>query len=157
MGMPIDQDVSDGRVFQQRLEWPEAKQFVEHIADQLLALGIVERMVLLGELLGERADKSLIRTGADLCMVEAVFAGDDLAGLHDQLAEAGIEPAESEVIIKRSISTGGANRQFVNGSPTTLAVLKEAEAGPEHITRMTWFVPSRIECTRKSRQKRSIG
>ena len=25
------------------------------------------------------------------------------------------------------------------------------------IIRMTWFVPSRIECTRKSRQKRSIG
>jgi hypothetical protein len=25
------------------------------------------------------------------------------------------------------------------------------------IMRMTWFVPSRIECTRRSRQKRSIG
>src|SRR3954470_24973999 len=72
-------------------------------------------------LLGERADKSLIRTGADSCMVEAVFGGDGSARLYDRLAEAGIEAADSEVIIKRSLSTGGANRQFVNGSPTTLA------------------------------------
>ena len=41
----------------------------------------------------------------------------------------------------------------------------EGKAGRGHwrsmsrptIIRMTWFVPSRIECTRRSRQKRSIG
>ena len=75
-------------------------------------------------LLGERADKSLIRTGADTCMVEAVFTGDDLQKLNAQFGDAGIEPCEGEVIIKRSISASGANRQFINGSPTTLAVLK---------------------------------
>ncbi len=75
-------------------------------------------------LLGERADKSFIRTGADTCMVEAVFTGDDLQKLNAQFGDAGIEPCEGEVIIKRSISASGANRQFINGSPTTLAVLK---------------------------------
>ena len=75
-------------------------------------------------LLGERADKSLIRTGADTCMVEAVFTGEDLQKLNAQFGDAGIEPCEGEVIIKRSISASGANRQFINGSPTTLAVLK---------------------------------
>ena len=33
-------------------------------------------------LLGERADKSLIRTGAEVCAVEAVFRGEDLAKLN---------------------------------------------------------------------------
>ena len=76
-------------------------------------------------LLGERADKSLIRTGADICTVEAVFVGPELQKLNGQFDEAGLEPCVDEVIIKRSFSTGGANRQFINGSPTTLTVLKQ--------------------------------
>ena len=75
-------------------------------------------------LLGERADKSLIRTGADACTVEAIFAGDDFSPLNVQLEKAGIEPGEGELLVKRSFSLGGASRQFVNGSPTTLALLK---------------------------------
>ncbi len=75
-------------------------------------------------LLGERADKSLIRTGADTCTVEAVFAGEELARLNPALLEAGVEGCEGELILKRTLSTAGANRQFINGSPTTLAVLK---------------------------------
>ena len=46
----VDQDVGDRGVLEQRLERPEAEQFVEHVADQLLALGMVERMLLLGQL-----------------------------------------------------------------------------------------------------------
>ena len=75
-------------------------------------------------LLGERADKSLIRTGADLCTVEAVFEGEELSRLNPALDEAGVEPCDGELILKRTLSTAGANRQFINGSPTTLAVLK---------------------------------
>jgi DNA repair protein RecN (Recombination protein N) len=75
-------------------------------------------------LLGERTDKSLIRTGADVCAVEAVFEGAGLERLNLQLSDAGIEPCQGELIVKRSFSATGANRQFVNGSPTTLASLK---------------------------------
>jgi DNA repair protein RecN (Recombination protein N) len=75
-------------------------------------------------LLGERADKSLIRTGADSCTVEAVFAGGDFSKLNARLEELGIEPSDEELILKRSFSIAGHNRQFVNGSPTTLAALK---------------------------------
>lgn len=75
-------------------------------------------------LLGERADKSLIRTGADVCTVEAVFEGNELARLNRALEEAGVEGCEGELILKRTLSSSGANRQFINGSPTTLAVLK---------------------------------
>jgi DNA repair protein RecN (Recombination protein N) len=75
-------------------------------------------------LLGERTDKSLIRTGADICAVEAVFEGANLEKLNLQLGDAGIDPCEGELIVKRSFSATGANRQFINGSPATLAVLK---------------------------------
>lgn len=75
-------------------------------------------------LLGERADKSLIRTGAETCTVEAVFEGDELARLNPALLEAGVEPCAGDLILKRTLSTSGTNRQFINGSPTTLAVLK---------------------------------
>src|SRR5207245_2372205 len=44
--------------------------------------------------------------------------------LNPQLVEAGIEPCEGDLIIKRSFSGGGGTRQFINGSPTTLSVLK---------------------------------
>ena len=37
--------------------------------------------------------------------------------------------------------------QFRQALANTLAVLKEALAGPEHITRMTWFITSREEYT----------
>ena len=75
-------------------------------------------------LLGERTDKSLIRTGAEVCTVEAVFEGAELEKLNLQLNEAGIEPCQGELIVKRSFSATGSNRQFINGSPATLAVLK---------------------------------
>ena len=75
-------------------------------------------------LLGERADKSLIRTGADLCTVEAVFSGTGLQNLNPQLVEAGVEPCENDLILKRTLSSTGTNRQFINGSPTTLSILK---------------------------------
>jgi DNA repair protein RecN (Recombination protein N) len=75
-------------------------------------------------LLGERADKSLIRTGAENCTVEAVFAGDELTRLNQQLENAGCDACDGELILKRVLTSTGANRQFINGSPTTLAVLK---------------------------------
>src|SRR6267142_2201288 len=53
-------------------------------------------------LLGERTDKSLVRTGTDSCTVEAVFSGAELDKLHPQLSEAGIETCDGELIVKRS-------------------------------------------------------
>jgi DNA repair protein RecN (Recombination protein N) len=75
-------------------------------------------------LLGERTDKSLIRTGTDSCTVEAVFEGAELDQLQALLDESGVESNRGELIVKRSFSTTGTNRQFINGSPTTLGILK---------------------------------
>jgi DNA repair protein RecN (Recombination protein N) len=104
------------------LEWGLAPGFVAITGETGAGKSIIIGALQL--LLGERADKSLIRTGAEACTVEAIFAGDDFANLNARLAESGIEPCAGELIVKRSFSLGGSNRQFVNGSPTTLAILK---------------------------------
>ena len=75
--------------------------------------------------LGERADRTLIRSGSDSCSVEAVFNVAKLkAPLKSFLDENGLEPCEEDqLVLKRAFTSTGANRQFVNGSPTTLAAL----------------------------------
>lgn len=94
------------------------------------------KSVILGALslvLGQRADRSLIRSGADACTVEAVFE----VGSHGRvvpdpelLANLGLEPCEGgQLILKRTFSAAGTNRQFVNGSPTSLATLAEVAGG----------------------------
>src|SRR5207249_10642233 len=104
------------------LEWQMAPGFIAITGETGAGKSIIIGALQL--LLGERADKSLIRTGADLCTVEAIFSGDDLQRLNPQLVEAGVEPCESDLIVKRTLSIGGSNRQFINGSPTTLSILK---------------------------------
>ena len=106
----------------EELEWQIGPGFIGVTGETGAGKSIIIGALQL--LLGERADKSLIRTGADLCTVEAVFTGKDLQKLNPQLVEAGIEPCEGDLIIKRSFSGGGGTRQFINGSPTTLSVLK---------------------------------
>ena len=106
----------------EELEWHLAQGFTAVTGETGAGKSIIIGALQL--LLGERADKSLIRTGTDLCTVEAVFSGNDLEKLNPQLVESGIEPCENDLIIKRSFSTTGGTRQFINGSPTTLSVLK---------------------------------
>jgi DNA repair protein RecN (Recombination protein N) len=106
----------------EELEWQIAAGFIAVTGETGAGKSIIVGALQL--LLGERADKSLIRTGAEVCTVEAVFTGDNLQRLNPQLAEAGVEPCESDLVLKRALSTSGANRQFINGSPTTLSILK---------------------------------
>jgi len=75
--------------------------------------------------LGERADRSLIRSGSDSCTVEAVFDVSRIRGnIAGFLDENGLEPSEDgQLVLKRTFNQAGANRQFVNGSATTLATL----------------------------------
>lgn len=106
----------------EELEWQMGSGFIAITGETGAGKSIIIGALQL--LLGERADKSLIRTGADLCTVEAVFNGNELQKLNPQLVEAGIEPCENELILKRSLSSTGTNRQFINSSPTTLSALK---------------------------------
>ena len=106
----------------EELEWQVSPGFVAITGETGAGKSIIIGALQL--LLGERADKSLIRTGTDICTVEAIFSGDGLKKLNAQLAEAGIEPCENDLILKRTLSSSGTNRQFINGSPTTLSILK---------------------------------
>jgi len=100
------------------------------------------KSIIIGALnlvLGERADRTLIRSGEESCSVEAMFdvskfrcsvrpvAETDRAigsPLQAFLEANGLEPCEDgQLVLKRTFSANGANRQFVNGSPTTLNTL----------------------------------
>src|SRR5205807_5921710 len=106
----------------EELEWQIAPGFTAITGETGAGKSIIIGALQL--LLGERADKSLIRTGADTCTAEAVFTGKELKKLKPDLVEAGVEPCTDDLIIKRSLSAAGSNRQFINGSPTTLSILK---------------------------------
>jgi len=105
------------------LEWEIAPGFTAVTGETGAGKSIIIGALQL--LLGERADKSLLRTGAETCTVEAIFQGDDCAKWDGRFEESGIEPCDGDLILKRSLSLSGTNRQFINGSPTTLANLKE--------------------------------
>lgn len=85
------------------------------------------KSVIVGALklvLGERADKSLIRTGEDQCSVEAVFELGETKAIAAILEEGGFDPLDdNQLIIRRSIGQNS-NRQFINDSPVTLNLLK---------------------------------
>jgi DNA repair protein RecN (Recombination protein N) len=87
------------------------------------------KSIILGALkllLGERADKSLVRSGADSCRVEAVFEIPPSSEIHALLEVAGAEPCEDGVLVaQRRIAAGGGSRQFVNGSACTLGLLRD--------------------------------
>ena len=79
----------------------------------------------LGLVLGERADRTLLRDGSEQCSVEAII---DVSSLDDEfhlhLQENGVEPCEEgQLLLKRTFTSAGSNRQFINGSPTSLTVL----------------------------------
>ena len=86
------------------------------------------KSIIIGALnlvLGDRADRSLLRSGSDSCSVEAVFEIKKLrAPLGPFLEENGLEPCDDhQLVLKRTLTSAGANRQFINGTPTSLATL----------------------------------
>lgn len=86
------------------------------------------KSVIVGALkmiLGERADKGLIRTGEETCTIESLFDLADPSEINAILEEGGLPPCDdTQIIIRRSIGTS-ANRQFINDSPVTLTLLKQ--------------------------------
>jgi DNA repair protein RecN (Recombination protein N) len=91
------------------------------------------KSIIIGALkmiLGERADKSVIRTGEEQCSVEALFHLQDVDRINALLATEGVDPCEDgELLIRRVLSVSGTNRQFINGCQTTLGFLKDVGDG----------------------------
>ena len=73
--------------------------------------------------LGERADKSLIRFGTDKASVEAVFEDYDTPAVDAYLEDLGIE-REDVLVLRRKMSVDGKNECRINGRISTLSTLK---------------------------------
>jgi len=75
-------------------------------------------------LLGERADKSLIRTGETSCSVHAEFGLTDSSRVDAVLEDIGVDPCEGGLLIIRRVISESSNKTLVNDEPVTLNVLK---------------------------------
>ncbi len=75
-------------------------------------------------ILGERADSSMVRKGADKAIVEGAFIVTDNNKLRKLLAENSLD-WQAEMIVRRELSVKGQSRCFINDSPATIALLKE--------------------------------
>ena len=80
-------------------------------------------------ILGERADKALIRSGETQCSIEAIFQLGDATAMNELLEESGVPPCEDGLLIIRRVVTVSGNRQFINSSPVTLQLLKRIGSG----------------------------
>lgn len=75
--------------------------------------------------IGERADRSFVRSGSDKCMVQAIFSVNDLNSLDDILDQYGIEvDSENILVVTREIHSNGRSTCRINGIIVTQAVLK---------------------------------
>jgi DNA repair protein RecN (Recombination protein N) len=79
----------------------------------------------LGLILGERADRDVIRAGEDACGVEATFQLPDPSAVNALLDELGISQCEDgRLVIRRIVSASGSGKIHVNDSPATVQALK---------------------------------
>src|SRR5918993_1541635 len=80
----------------------------------------------LGAVLGTRVSTDVVRSGARVARVEALFALDDVVAEHElraMLEEAGLGAEEPLLILGREIHAGGRSVARVNGHPTTVGTL----------------------------------
>jgi DNA repair protein RecN (Recombination protein N) len=78
-------------------------------------------------LLGERAASGSVRPGATKTIVEGVFEGLEVAARR-AIEGLGLDVEDGRVVVRRDVSTEGRSRAWVNGSPTTAAVLGQLGA-----------------------------
>lgn len=82
--------------------------------------------------LGERADASLVRTGAERAQVSAVFRVGQLSDTQNWLADNDFD-ATDELIVRRSVTAEGRSKAVVNGIPITAGQLKTLAATLVHL------------------------
>ncbi|MDF7807312.1 DNA repair protein RecN [Pontiellaceae bacterium B12219] len=75
-------------------------------------------------LLGERADKSMIRTGETSCSVHAEFGLENPGPVDAILTDVGLEACDGGLLIIRRVITETSNKTTVNDESVTLTVLK---------------------------------
>ena len=82
----------------------------------------------IGLILGARADKSLIRSGAKAANLSAVFEPEELHPVHQLLDDMGLRTDGEAIIIRRVVNGSGGGRAFVNDEPVSLSGLRQIGA-----------------------------
>jgi len=85
------------------------------------------KSILMGALdlvLGKRADTAVLKDKDKKCIVEALFVLKNNAAVHDFFIANDLDN-ETEILVRREISSAGKSRSFVNDTPVNLSQLKE--------------------------------
>lgn len=75
--------------------------------------------------LGERADPSVIRQGADKCEVSACFHVEEASPPALFLKELGITLNDDDLVLRRIVLAEGRSKSYINGQPFPLQKIKE--------------------------------
>lgn len=76
-------------------------------------------------LLGARADSGCVRTGSQKAELDAVFSVENNEAVRAFLNERDLLSEDNTLMLRRVISADGKSKSYINGSPCTLALLKE--------------------------------
>ncbi|RQO68185.1 DNA repair protein RecN [Aquitalea sp. FJL05] len=79
----------------------------------------------LGLLLGDRAEGSLVREGAEKAEISAEFDSRQRPEIKAWLQENALSGDDDIVLIRRVLDKSGRSRSFINGQPATLSQLKQ--------------------------------
>ncbi len=79
----------------------------------------------LGLTLGDRADSSFVRHGADRAEIIATFDTTDVSETAHWLREHELEGDDGECLIRRTVGADGRSRGYINGRPAPVQLLKE--------------------------------
>ena len=85
------------------------------------------KSILLGALglaLGVRAEARMVRHGAGQAIVTAAFEPHDPAAVNRVLEQNGLGPCDDGLILRRTLSTDGRSRAFINDTPVSVGLLK---------------------------------
>ncbi len=79
----------------------------------------------LGLLMGDKADATAIRSGADQALIEGSFDLRQRPDIRERLSNMGIESTEDSMVVRRIVAHGSRARVYINGALSTLAALRE--------------------------------
>ena len=89
------------------------------------------KSIIIGALsliLGGKATQDMVRSGMDMASIEALFSLSPDAAAVRFLAENGIDSPSGEIVIRRTVSTDGKSRCFINGTLSNLNILSDCGA-----------------------------
>ncbi len=85
-------------------------------------------MKSLGLLMGEKADSRSVRQGAEQATIEGLFDISDRNDIIERLRALDIDASEDTLVVRRTVSSEGKNRVFLNDTLTSLNSLRDIVA-----------------------------